>query len=85
MTSQCGPRRPNLNETKMRRRYDVAYRVGIDIAALLFLINRNEKRCSKSNILTMDHELVLENSSSPAVYRLRKYQTETHLLGGPGT
>ena len=29
MTSQCGPRRPNLNETKMRRRYDVACRVGI--------------------------------------------------------
>ena len=28
MTSQCGPRRPNLNETKMRRRYDVACRVG---------------------------------------------------------
>ena len=24
MTSQCGPRRPNLNETKMRRRYDIA-------------------------------------------------------------
>ena len=28
MTSQCGPRRPKLNETKMRRRYDVACRVG---------------------------------------------------------
>ena len=28
MTSQCDPRRPNLNETKMRRRYDVACRVG---------------------------------------------------------
>ena len=28
MTSQCGPRRPNLNETKVRRRYDVACRVG---------------------------------------------------------
>ena len=28
MTSQCGPRRPNLNETKMRRRYDVVCRVG---------------------------------------------------------
>ena len=28
MTSQCGPRRPNLNETKMRRRYDVACQVG---------------------------------------------------------
>ena len=28
MTSECGPRRPNLNETKMRRRYDVACRVG---------------------------------------------------------
>ena len=28
MTSQCGPRRPNLNETKMRRRYDVACWVG---------------------------------------------------------
>ena len=28
MTSQCGLRRPNLNETKMRRRYDVACQVG---------------------------------------------------------
>ena len=28
MTSQCGPQRPNLNETKMRRRYDVACWVG---------------------------------------------------------
>ena len=28
MTSQCGPRRPNLNETKMRRRYDATRRVG---------------------------------------------------------
>ena len=28
MTSQCGPRRPNLNETKMRRLYDVACQVG---------------------------------------------------------
>ena len=33
----------------------------------------------------MDHELVLENSSSAAVYKLPKYQIETHLLGGPGT
>ena len=37
MTSQCGPRRPNLNETKMRRRYDVAYRVG----PLYELINKS--------------------------------------------
>ena len=29
--------------------------------------NWNEKWCSKSNILTMDHELVLQNSSSAAV------------------
>ena len=28
MTYQCGPRRPNLNDTKMRRHYDVACRVG---------------------------------------------------------
>ena len=28
MTSQCGSRRPNLNETKMRRHYDVPCRVG---------------------------------------------------------
>ena len=34
---------------------------------LPFLINRNEKHCSKSNILTMDHKLILENSSSNAV------------------
>ena len=29
MTSQCGPQRPDLNETKMRRRTDVACRVGM--------------------------------------------------------
>ena len=28
MTSQCGPRCPNLNEAKMRRRYYVACQVG---------------------------------------------------------
>ena len=28
MTYQCGSRRPNLNDTKMRRHYDVACRVG---------------------------------------------------------
>ena len=42
----------------------------IYIAALLFLINWNEKRHRESNILTMDHELVLENSSSNAVNTL---------------
>ena len=42
----------------------------IYIAALQFLINWNEKRCSKCNILTMDHELVIEDSSSAAVYTL---------------
>ena len=36
MTSQCGPRRPNLNETKMRRRYDVACWVGY-----LFMLTGN--------------------------------------------
>ena len=34
MTSQCGPRRPNLNETKMRRCYDVACRVGSYISII---------------------------------------------------
>ena len=29
MTSQCGPRHPNLNEAKMIRRCDVACRVGM--------------------------------------------------------
>ena len=29
MTSQCGPRRLNLSETKMRHRYDVICRVGL--------------------------------------------------------
>ena len=33
--------------------------------------NWNEKRCSKSNILTRGHELGLENSSSAAVYKLQ--------------
>ena len=28
MTSQCGPQRPNLKETKMSRHYEVACRVG---------------------------------------------------------
>ena len=40
------------------------------IAALPFLINWNERWCSESNILTMDHKLILENSSSAAVYTL---------------
>ena len=39
-------------------------------AASPFLINWNEKQSNESNILTMDHELVLENSSSAAVYTL---------------
>ena len=34
------------------------------------LINRNEKQCSKSNILIIDHELVFENSGSDAVNML---------------
>ena len=42
----------------------------IYIAALQFLINWNEKWCNNSNILAMDQELVLENSSSAAVYML---------------
>ena len=42
----------------------------IYIAVLPFLINWNEKQCNKSNILTMDQELILENSSSTAVYTL---------------
>ena len=42
----------------------------IYIEALPFLRNCNEKRCSKSNILTMDNELVLENSSPAAAYTL---------------
>ena len=37
-------------------------------AATQFLINWTEKRCSKSNILTMNHELVFENSSSAGLY-----------------
>ena len=42
----------------------------IYIAGLSFLINWNEKRCSESNILTIDHKLVLESSSSAAVNTL---------------
>ena len=49
MTSQCGSRRPNLNETKMRRRYDVACRVGTIYLICLFhyhlliaVANRNQ-------------------------------------------
>ena len=66
----------------------------IYIAALPFLINWNEKRCSESNILTMDRELVLENCSSAAANTLQntiiylkavKYQTETDLSNGTGT
>ena len=38
VTSQCGPRCPNLNETKMRRLYDVACWVG----KYQFLINKRE-------------------------------------------
>ena len=39
-------------------------------AALSFLINWNEKQCTESNILTMEHELFLENSSSANVNTL---------------
>ena len=42
----------------------------IYIAVLSFLIKWNEKWCSKCNILTMDHKLALEISSSAAVYML---------------
>ena len=42
----------------------------IYITALPFLINWNEKLCSKSNILSMDNGLVPENSSSAAGYTL---------------
>ena len=35
MTFQCGPRRPNLNETKMRRCCDVACWVGREYNSLL--------------------------------------------------
>ena len=42
----------------------------IYIAALPFLINWNDKQCSESNILTMDHKVVLENPSSAAVNTL---------------
>ena len=38
--------------------------------AVLFLINWNEKQCSKYIIPTMDHKSVLENSSSTAFYAL---------------
>ena len=41
MTSQCGPRRPNLNETKVRRRYDVAWRVGCDDMIAHMVQNKN--------------------------------------------
>ena len=41
------------------------------IAELPFLVNWNKKRCGESNILTMDHELVLKNSSSAALYTLQ--------------
>ena len=39
-------------------------------AVLPFLINWNEKQCRESNILTMEHKPVLENSSSAAVNTL---------------
>ena len=56
-----------------------------------FLINLNENRCSQSNTVTMDHDLVLENSSSAAVNTVEshylfedrkvfEYQTEADLL-----
>ena len=35
-----------------------------------FLINLNEEQCSKFNMLTMDHEFVLENSSLAGAYTL---------------
>ena len=40
VTSQCGPRRPNLNETKIRRRYDIACWVGYWSLIKKFLSNK---------------------------------------------
>ena len=48
--------------------YILVHHASSYIAALPFLINWNERWCSESNILTMDHKLILENSSSAAVY-----------------
>ena len=42
----------------------------IYIAALAILTNLNENRCSISNVMTMGHEFVPENSSSAAVFTL---------------
>ena len=42
----------------------------IYIVALPFLLNWNEKQCSKSNMLTIELEFFLENSSSAFVYTL---------------
>ena len=42
----------------------------IYISVLPFLMNWNEKLSCKSNLLTIDHELVLENSCSAAIYVL---------------
>ena len=68
----------------------------IYIAVLPYLINLDEKQCSRSNILTMDHKPVLENSSPTAVNTLQntiiylkavKYLNirMRHLLNEPGT
>ena len=43
----------------------------IYIAALPFLKNWNERRCSKSNILTMNHKIVFENCSEAAANTLQ--------------
>ena len=50
MTSQSGPRRPNLNEIIMRHRYDVAYRVGnlckIGLLVIMFIGKPFNAHCS---------------------------------------
>ena len=51
MTSQCGPRRPNLNETKVRRRYDVACRVGTSKRKATIKIDDTDIKISSSKKL----------------------------------
>ena len=61
MTSQCGLRRPNLYEIKMRRRYDVACRVGSFFESGL-------KKLTQRNIFIL--EMVFDSRSS---FSLRKF------------
>ena len=92
MTSQCGPRRPNPNETKMRRRYNVACRVGLQLeeqkkfslktqclSCQTFNSRSSNRNCSAKKLLIKISQISQE-STCPRVSFLIKLQRPATLL-----